>query len=264
MKKRFTIYLAAILSAFAAFCSPVRSGLSGAGNVYTIDEEPFDNPYVTDGLVAMWDAIWNVGFGKHDDNASLWRDLINKIDAVPNNFKNVPEFQFGWGEDYCSIRHCNLDVASRLLTDTINLEDCTYEVALTRRDSSSLRLYFLDGNGGRGTWQNQNFGIYVCKGANDVRTTFGSPYGFLLDTPRTLTVVFTKDKRAIYWDGVKVGDYSVSEVASYDITTLFGSKYLYGDLTASADIFFVRIYDRTLSPAEVYHNYQIDKERFGL
>lgn len=34
------------------------------------------NPYVTDGLVAMWDGEWNAGPGKHDANATEWKDLV--------------------------------------------------------------------------------------------------------------------------------------------------------------------------------------------
>ena len=33
------------------------------------------NPYVPDGLVAMWDGEWNAGGGVHDPNATVWKDL---------------------------------------------------------------------------------------------------------------------------------------------------------------------------------------------
>ncbi len=41
------------------------------------------NPYVTKGLVAMWDGEWNVGIGQHDGNARVWKDLIGKSDGKP-------------------------------------------------------------------------------------------------------------------------------------------------------------------------------------
>lgn len=34
------------------------------------------NPYVTDGLIAMWDGEWNIGGGVHDANATTWVDLV--------------------------------------------------------------------------------------------------------------------------------------------------------------------------------------------
>jgi len=38
------------------------------------------NPYVKDGLVAMWDGEWNIGLGMHDTNASVWKDLVGNMD----------------------------------------------------------------------------------------------------------------------------------------------------------------------------------------
>ena len=35
------------------------------------------NPYITDGLVAMWDGEWNAGGGKHNPNATVWKDIIS-------------------------------------------------------------------------------------------------------------------------------------------------------------------------------------------
>ena len=40
------------------------------------------NPYITDGLVAWWDGIWNAGLGVHDSNATVWRDIIGGREFV--------------------------------------------------------------------------------------------------------------------------------------------------------------------------------------
>ncbi len=40
----------------------------------------WQNPYVTDGLVAMWDGEWNAGGGVHDPNATVWKDLVGAQD----------------------------------------------------------------------------------------------------------------------------------------------------------------------------------------
>lgn len=39
------------------------------------------NPYVTDGLIAMWDGEWNAGPGKHDASATVWKDLAGSYDV---------------------------------------------------------------------------------------------------------------------------------------------------------------------------------------
>ena len=40
------------------------------------------NPYITDGLVQMWDGIWNVGGGKHSDTTTVWVDLVGGREAT--------------------------------------------------------------------------------------------------------------------------------------------------------------------------------------
>ena len=42
--------------------------------------------YVQDGLIAMWDGIENAGFGIHDSEAAIWKDLTeNGFDLTVNN-----------------------------------------------------------------------------------------------------------------------------------------------------------------------------------
>ena len=41
---------------------------------------PTARDYVQDGLIAMWDGIENAGWGVHDQNATVWKDLIGDID----------------------------------------------------------------------------------------------------------------------------------------------------------------------------------------
>lgn len=42
------------------------------------------NPYITDGLVAMWDAEWNNGFEKHSQSITKWKDLCGSNDLDVN------------------------------------------------------------------------------------------------------------------------------------------------------------------------------------
>ena len=83
MKKVVWFYVSALLAVMAVG-SPVRSML-GAGEVsYATDEETNPNPYVTDGLIAMWDAEWNVGYGVHDPESSVWFDLVGSNHMLLN------------------------------------------------------------------------------------------------------------------------------------------------------------------------------------
>ena len=50
------------------------------------------NPYVTDGLVAMWDGEWNVAGGVHE-NGTKWVDLVGGLVAKTNNRNCGGRFQ---------------------------------------------------------------------------------------------------------------------------------------------------------------------------
>lgn len=58
-------------------------GNEGTGNfVVGPDKAAWTNPYVTDGLVAMWDGEWNAGGGVHDASATVIKDLVGNNDLA--------------------------------------------------------------------------------------------------------------------------------------------------------------------------------------
>ena len=65
------------------FARPVVSSISASKMHSTNKEEPFANPYVVDGLIAMWDGQWNGRNGKHDPNGGL----IEILSGTPTYLK---------------------------------------------------------------------------------------------------------------------------------------------------------------------------------
>ena len=59
-----------IFTVVAGIAKPVASNI-GARQISTIEEDALECPYITDGLVAMWDAEWNAGLGKHDPSKGI-------------------------------------------------------------------------------------------------------------------------------------------------------------------------------------------------
>lgn len=55
------------------------------------------NPYITDGLVAMWDGEWNAGGGVHDASATVWKDIVGNTDL---NVRSSPI----WGDQFCTMQ----------------------------------------------------------------------------------------------------------------------------------------------------------------
>ena len=58
MRKATTLIIVLICVLFV-FGEPIKSNLAASNIALVEAEEPFENPYVTDGLVAMWDGIMN-------------------------------------------------------------------------------------------------------------------------------------------------------------------------------------------------------------
>ena len=74
--KKFIISMLSSLVLVMSYGSPIKSSLSvretgfaKSGTKVTAKD------YIQDGLVAMWDAQENIGWGKHDDTATTWVDL---------------------------------------------------------------------------------------------------------------------------------------------------------------------------------------------
>ena len=61
-----------------AISSPVKSMMGTVGTKDVPNADSWENPYVTDGLVAFWDAEWNVGPGRHNNSTAVWKDLVGE------------------------------------------------------------------------------------------------------------------------------------------------------------------------------------------
>lgn len=80
------------------------------------------NPYITDGLIAMWDAEWNAGIGVHDPTAIIWKDLSgNKCHLSPVNGFDGIEF----GEKSASTT-ANTSLVAK--TPDVTTPDYTFEL----------------------------------------------------------------------------------------------------------------------------------------
>lgn len=93
MKK--TIMLLGIFVSAELFASPQR-GDSAAKSLAFTDDTPSPNPYVTSGLVAMWDAEWNVGFNAHDQLFRVLRVTMYDADVKVPMLVWSSEYKYRW------------------------------------------------------------------------------------------------------------------------------------------------------------------------
>lgn len=216
--------------------------------------------YIQDGLVAMWDGIENAGWGTHDANATVWKDLVGEIDVTANRTPTWRSDAFaGDGGTYFTT---NTTVPAHTI---LNGE---YTVEL----------------GGRPTGKRKANGGLIGIGTNSSFRTFWMwerqfNYNSFLDSIQTAQIAATQPTTspdvATSWQAIFDGSMfrllangtecintSARTVAQQESGTYIGKIGNYG--STGSDILFVRLYSRALTADEIAHNYSIDKARFGL
>ena len=212
---------------------------------------PTARDYVQDGLIAMWDGEWNAGDGVHDQNATVWKDLIgqNDLDIV-----NESSFE----KDCLIIPTSNTIGAERdsLLTTRGTIEVVMSASAWENYDICCF-LYFgqyhqfgrrnglvngcnTDGSGNYGCYtQNLDDGAY---GMNS----------FSITRVRSETGSIAKNNKQL-----KMTKFSAQGYRPPSIISILSGRGVFR-------YFNIRIYNRHLSDAEIAANYAIDKARFNL
>ena len=218
------------------------------------------NPYVTDGLVAMWDGEWNVSGGVHDQNAVSWRDVVggeilspyvSVRPTVGSNSVTVPEGTFlSTREAFADIaasRECTIEIVAQFFQAD---ESAQFAVHIGLPSVTSIPTLGMLCQWVKWGWSNvgvvYNTNDGFSSGLNSSSCVYG---GDLLQT------YYNGDFRSV------IGCYS--QVAA-------GGHLILGDVAwgspARQAITYhcVRIYDRAISNFDVAVNYAIDKARFGL
>lgn len=96
------------------------------------------NPYITNGLVAQFDGIWNAGLGLHDAEATEWTNLVTgerTISTAANSFT----------DNALTIQSANISVNLNSITATkaISRNEFTIEVVGFIEAFTTTRFYWL-------------------------------------------------------------------------------------------------------------------------
>lgn len=253
-----------------AIARPVRSMIGSDG--LEIVPEDFSNPYVTSGLVAMWDAEWNAGFGIHDPFATTWRDLVGRQDislaSSTMAFEWTDDSLVGTGKVGIS-GPSGLTDSNRSWTmeGVVSLRGILSEVATNTRvyvvsnNSTYGRLFTITpvGTATRlytgvnydlsmfGNWESDPDARYSLSGV------YSNPTGGTSDADVT-----TRN----YCNGMNLGTYHRYLNLSNRPISMFGNP-ANKDIELSSEVCNLRLYSRALEPDEVAYNSAIDAERFG-
>ena len=259
----------AAVGSLPAIGSPVKSMLGGS-EIGLMAHDPFVNPYVVPGLVAMWDGEFNTARGVHNPGARTWEDLVGINDLI------LPETGYFEGNRYVSTS----TAAAYSLQENRLCENSSFTVEgtfiLTEMLKRSTSLSILHNQSGASTDQTASgFNFYPMYNNNGVlqsRVSFGNGgWGYTglsssdalsVGTPVTVSISVDFQNRRqggrTYHNGI------LTRADNISATT--GLEYIVPCSVSTGNapcvIFNIRVYDRVLSAEEVAYNHAIDQWRF--
>ena len=221
------------------------------------DRLPTARDYVQDGLIAMWDGIENAGWGVHDPNATVWKDLI-----VGAELKCLPAFEGGMTFSDTMAEFLKGKIGS-VETDRYSVIGLSSAISSLESTIQTSIFYTGSGNigvlpdGGGSAWIGIVNGVRSCSYGNNGWQSIG---GKVVDDWVYLTL-------NCHLGNVRISDrvanlYSTPKTAgsSYSNTN-FVSLNLSSGISKNR---FIRIYNRSLSEDEEIKNMVIDAARFNL
>ena len=209
------------------------------------------NPYVTDGLVAMWDGEWNAGGGVHDASATFPRELIGKISPTASG-------TFEAGPDYFMFGSSYFEFTSQELVDAVYSGSATFEIVCFPTGS-------LVANGGIVAIDTTNRGLWVWQNTGNFfpRSTYrGEQLNLESNIGGCYQIVMGAASQTVYRNGAVYMTSAAGTATKGSNTVLIGKLPRFN--MASAKVASIRIYSRALTADEIAANYAIDKARFGL
>ena len=235
---------------------------------------PTARDYVQDGLIAMWDGIENAGWGIHDANATVWKNLVGTEDMVLNQ-----SFEYDIYNDSMLFRDDNRSGSRARSQMSITMtEDMTIEGMMlipNARPIWDVRMcigLLYDIKTGvfpfaRGVTSIPSLKYTASYNDNSDRY-FGNPK---VGETVSSSIVFRRAAKS--FDGYYNGEF-VSTIGSQEDNWLGDNIVLHpvfiykqlSDTMIGCDfrINYMRIYSRALTTEEIAHNYAIDKARFNL
>lgn len=225
----------------------MRSFLLGAKT----EVKSWTNPYVTDGLVAMWDGEWNAGGGVHDASASEWTDLVGGGGSI-----TIAE-NYSWDEK--ALVH---NSAGNIIFCANDIEDFA-QVEYVCAIPSIVNAEFF----GIGNEAVKSAGAVYWGGGVGISRRGSSDTGFAagMFASASVSAVAALNIKSAFVNGVETAATAGSSSSWANNHTLRWS--VGGERYHPATQFklrCVRIYSRALTASEIAANYAVDQRRFGL
>lgn len=244
----------------------------------------WQNPYVTDGLVAMWDGEWNAGGGVHDSTITDWVDLTG-------NGKSFHADAPIWSDNHCtcdgtfaSCFHCATAAESQWFFDLLATGVYTIEFLYEKYEHHGNNSYFTCGFNNTytpgfytryygATKTNSGFYLWLKGGVSGQLLLDGTNY---LNT-KLYDISCSGNSCQLFLNGNgKKSNVILPLQTAINIDTSGGKGDLFryaffcrGDgytvnYSRGSRLYRLAIYSKSLTADEVDHNCAIDKARFNL
>lgn len=210
--------------------------------------------YIQDGLIHMWDGIENVGWGKHDNNSAVWKDLIGGRDFVKVNGAFADTYGYGVGPNRGFEMEDTTPFLFRALEVVTSYEKGGYNRIWTTvlqlgHEKSNLSSYGLGGNAGAFRLGYRSPRIDIT--GNELwNGTF-----VRASTAQTASTI------RVYKNGQQVSFGNDVNTFNSTGTFLFYANSFGRDAITKMSI--LRLYSREPTDEEIDHNSYIDHLRYG-
>lgn len=221
------------------------------------------NPYVTKGLVAMWDGEWNAGLGNTDLKAKVWKDVVGGCVCTA-----VGAPTFSGKATILDGTSCWEIQASPELARVLASDNLTVEI-VARFDKNIVRnegLIGIGANSSRTLWI-WGFGRGMPQGAGkglDFQSRAGTSVQLgkaemLFGSANTMSLVLSNGElNASVASETTIGRSGAAKVSGPNFI-----GYIDGYAKLRGEIYCVRIYDRPLDRRELQKNRSVDARRFA-
>ena len=223
----------------------------------------FTNPYMTDGLVAMWDGEWNAGGGVHDPNATSIVDLVGGCGNLELNKSNNAVYNHAYigdnfigNDNYTNNYFAHLTGSIEASQTILGLASgYTFEYCAETTGQSFViwnnPIIRTSGSSSTG----DVLGYQPIGGRIGGLGMFGNGmYYGTTSIHGTYDFVGTNSSVTCHVNTVPKGTNSMSSSGAAVNLVIGVCKALYS----------VRLYSRALTADEIAANYAVDKKRFNL
>jgi hypothetical protein len=196
------------------------------------------NPYITDGLIAMWDGEWNAGGGEHDAALGTCQNLVGNGVLVGTVFDN--SFFVA-----STLPIIDIDTSSNMTIEWCYPDSGVDRLCnlATANSLGKLRYLINDVRAGYAHYQ-----IRYWKNGGQV-----SVYP-IVKTIRQGAISFGDGLFKVYGNGAWKASYEANNPSDSKVFIVAGKTSFNN----------IRVYSSCLTAEEIAHNYKVDKARFGL